>query len=69
MLRGCTHGNRIQLKDPNTRYSASDLAKDITNVDASGVFLKGGWTEGAHSDFWHPETYHLIASVLEQIRG
>lgn len=58
----------VTLKDTSTGYTAADFAKDITNVDASSVYLTGGWTEGGHSDFWHPQTLHLIASLVEQAR-
>lgn len=59
---------RVVLKDIDESYSQSDFGSDITNVDASSVYLKGGFAEGGHSDFWHPQTLHLIASVVEQVR-
>jgi hypothetical protein len=59
----------IVLRPPGEKYSSADFAHDITNVDASGLFVNGGWAEGGHSDFWHPHTLHLIASVVEQVRG
>jgi hypothetical protein len=49
-------------------YSDADFSKDITNVDASRYFVGGGWVEGAHSDFWHEETLHLITSVVDKAR-
>jgi hypothetical protein len=58
----------IPLRPVDTTYTPSDFSKDITNVDASHVFSKGPWVEGSHSDFWHDETFHLIASVVEQVR-
>jgi hypothetical protein len=58
----------ITLCPIDTPYSEADFSHDITNVDASQVFTEGGWVEGAHSDFWHTETLHLITSVVEQVR-
>ncbi|MBR0845460.1 hypothetical protein JQ607_35170 [Bradyrhizobium liaoningense] len=49
-------------------YSDNAFSKDITNVNASRYFTGGGWIEGAHSQFWHEETMHLIASLVEQVR-
>jgi hypothetical protein len=57
----------VALRPVDSRYSASDFSKDITNVDASQIFTEGGWTEGGHSDFWHTQTLHLIASMVEQV--
>lgn len=58
----------IELLRVDTRYPDTAFATDITNVDASDFFTGGGWIEGAHSQFWHSETMHLIASVIEQVR-
>ncbi len=59
----------IALRPVESPYSKADFSRDITNVDASHLFTQGGWAEGAHSDFWHTETLHLIASVVEQVRA
>jgi hypothetical protein len=59
----------ITMRPVDEPYSGTDFSKDITNVDASGYYVGGGWVEGAHSDFWHAETLHLIASVVEQVRS
>lgn len=56
------------MLDPGTPYPGDAFAKDITNVDASGVFCADERFVGAHSDIWHQETFHLIASVVEQVR-
>lgn len=61
--------SRVVLKGTDTKYTEADFAADITNVDASRLFVDGGWTEGGHSDFWHEETMHLIASIVEQTRS
>lgn len=58
----------ISLQAVDTPYPAAAFSKDITNVNASKYFAGGGWIEGAHSEFWHAQTMHLIASVVEQVR-
>jgi hypothetical protein len=58
----------IDLLTVDTCYPDKAFSKDITNVNASEYFIGGGWIEGAHSQFWHMETIHLIASLVEQIR-
>jgi hypothetical protein len=61
------HIGWIEIHPVDSPYSNSDFSKDITNVNASRLFRKGGWAEGGHSDFFHAETLHLITSVVEQI--
>src|ERR1700733_1189471 len=58
----------IALRPSTIPYSDHDFAHDITNVDASAYFTRGGLAEEAHSDFWQEETLHLIASIAEQVR-
>jgi len=58
----------IEMRPVEQRYGLDDFAKDITNVDASAYYVGGPWAEGAHSQFWHTETMHLIASMVEQVR-
>lgn len=59
---------RSEFKPVTTPYTDRDFEKDVTNVDASRIFIKGGSAEGAHSNIWHEETLHLIASLTEQTR-
>ncbi len=59
----------INLLSIDTPYPATAFNKDITNVNASEYFIGGGWIEGSHSQFWHTETMHLIASLVEQVRS
>lgn len=59
----------VDLQPLGQAYPDSAFSKDITNVNASQYFTGGGWIEGAHSQFWHKETMHLIASLVEQVRG
>ncbi len=58
----------ISLHSVDTPYPDTAFDKDITNVNASEYFTGGGWVEGSHSQFWHTETIHLIASLVEQVR-
>ena len=58
----------ISLLAVDTPYPETAFYKDITNVNASDYFTSGGWIGGAHSEFWHTETMHLIASLVEQVR-
>jgi hypothetical protein len=58
----------VNLHSIDTSYPATSFDKDITNVNASEYFTGGGWIEGAHSQFWHAETIHLVASLVEQVR-
>jgi hypothetical protein len=58
-----------RMRTVDTAYSGADFSKDITNVNASQYFAGGGWIEGAHSDFWHTETLHLITSVIDQVKS
>jgi len=58
----------VNLQPVNSPYSESAFSKDITNVNASEYFTGGAWIEGAHSEFWHTETMHLVASLIEQVR-
>lgn len=62
------HIGSIGLQAVGTPYPDTAFSKDITNVNASEYFTGGGWIEGAHSEFWHAETMHLIAGLVEQVR-
>jgi hypothetical protein len=52
------------------RYPHSDLASPIVNVDASRRYRRGRFTrpEGAHSDFWYPESIHLLLTLADYAR-
>jgi hypothetical protein len=58
----------IMMRPVDEPYAGDDFSMDIINVNASQYYVGGGWLEGAHSDFWHTETLHLIVSVAEQVR-
>ena len=65
----CDRIGSTRMRPDDTSYGNNDFTMDITNVDASQYYKGGGWIGGAHSDFWHTETLHLIASVVEQVRS
>lgn len=58
----------INLHAVDKPYSDTDFSMDLINVNGAEYFTGGGWIEGAHSQFWHAETMHLIASLVEQSR-
>jgi hypothetical protein len=66
-LSPSTRIKSIALLDDGTPYPEDSFIKDITNIDASLVFKASEPFVGAHSDLWHPETFHLIASVVDQV--
>ena len=62
--------NRIgwsTMKAVDEPYDSSLFNKDITNVDASQVFTADEWIQGGHSNIWHQETLHLIATLTSSI--
>lgn len=59
---------RVPLQDIGTSYT---LARDkrLINVDASHLYVKGmRIAGGAHSDFYHPESAHLLLSLADAAR-
>jgi hypothetical protein len=48
-------------------YTPADLDHRLVNVDA-GRYYRAGGIIGAHSDFHHPETAHLMLSLAEHSR-
>ncbi|WP_223186642.1 hypothetical protein [Streptomyces sp. CBMA29] len=62
----------IRLRTTRTAYRLDDLDHRIVNVDA-GWLYRGGWgtrlsPAGAHSDFQHPESSHLLLSLASHSR-
>ncbi|MBU2667957.1 alpha/beta hydrolase [Actinoplanes bogorensis] len=47
----------VPLRATAETYASTDFQR-LTNVDAS-------WRYGGHSDFWYPETIHLMLSLME----
>lgn len=52
------------LRRPDEPYGVEHFSERIVNVDASWRFRHGRWwhPSGAHSDFHHPESAHLLFS-------
>ncbi|WP_433917406.1 hypothetical protein OIE50_50640 [Streptomyces canus] len=62
------HIARLLLQDIGTSYTFA-REKRLINVDASHLYLKGRRiTGGAHSDFYHPESAHLLLSLANAAR-
>ena len=62
------HG--ITLRRESDPYTAGDFSTaKIVNVDAAWLY-KGKPLDpvGAHSDFWHHESMHLVLSLTEHVR-
>ncbi|GGV90664.1 hypothetical protein [Streptomyces massasporeus] len=70
--RGATapaeHIARMPLQDIGTAYKFT-RDKRLINVDASHLYVKGMHIAGgAHSDFYHPESAHLLLSLADAAR-
>jgi hypothetical protein len=62
------HLQELPLHEVKAPY---DFPRDVRllNVNASHRFLDGSWlTGGAHSDFYHPESAHLLLSLADAAR-
>ena len=61
---------RIKLHKVDEPYAPCDFSRRVVNVDSSWRFRRGRWLkpEGAHSDFWYPESAHLVLSVANLSR-
>jgi Alpha/beta hydrolase of unknown function (DUF900) len=62
----------IRLLTTRTAYRREDLDQHIVNVDADWLY-RGSWRTrlspaGAHSDFQHPESSHLLLSLASLTR-
>ncbi|MFJ9036145.1 hypothetical protein ACIRF8_06115 [Streptomyces sp. NPDC102406] len=61
--------HHTRLHAPERPYMDAELHHRLVAVNASRVYRGGFWTfPGAHSDLWHPETAHLLLSLMEQAR-
>jgi hypothetical protein len=60
----------LTLRPLSTPYQRRELDFRIVNIDASRRFKRGrAWRpEGAHSDFWYPESAHLLLSLADLAR-
>jgi hypothetical protein len=65
--RGATepagHIATIPLLPQDAAYDASMFSSRIVNVDATWRYERESWVTGAHSGFWHPESFHLFLSL------
>jgi hypothetical protein len=57
------------LRPLNEGYDPSELDHQLINVDASWLYRDGPRVaQGAHSDFWYPESIHLLLSLAAMAR-
>lgn len=61
---------QVRLHDMDTAYHRDELKTRIVNVDASRRYRRGRlWhPAGAHSDFWYPDSAHLLLSLADLAR-
>ncbi|MFI6869016.1 hypothetical protein [Nocardia sp. NPDC050406] len=60
----------IRLRALGEEYGYDDFEARIVNVDANWRYRSGRFrrVEGAHSDFWYPESAHLILGLANLAR-
>lgn len=70
VLEPAEHVSGLSLRSATTPYRRDDFPTPIVNVDASARFRHGRWSlpQGAHSDYWYPESAHLILSLANLAR-
>jgi esterase/lipase superfamily enzyme len=51
-------------------YPHGELNHPLINVDASWLYQRGRWLlpQGAHSDYWYPESVHLLLTLAAHAR-
>jgi hypothetical protein len=59
-----------RLRNVSDDYQPAELTARIVNIDASWRYRAGRWLNpaGAHSDFQHEESYHLLLSLMNFAR-
>ncbi|CAL9669756.1 hypothetical protein SUDANB105_07433 [Streptomyces sp. enrichment culture] len=57
----------LALLPTGRRYRFPRTAR-LLNIDASACYRTGGLPHGAHSDYLHPESAHLLMSLAEAAR-
>lgn len=64
------HVSATNLRSSTTPYRRDDFPTPIVNIDASTRFRRGRWLkpQGAHSDYWYPESAHLLLSLANLAR-
>jgi hypothetical protein len=58
----------VPLKGVDENYTDADFGHRITNIDAGWLFTKKKAVVGAHSDYWHEESVHLLLSLADLVR-
>ena len=58
------------LRDVSEDYQPAELTARIVNIDASWRYRACRWLNpaGAHSDFQHEESYHLLLTLMDFAR-
>jgi len=65
---GAVGASTIKLHPLDSDYTADEFTK-LTNVNAKWLYRRGSFSmQGAHSDFWHPESIHLLLSLASLSR-
>ncbi|MBT2382469.1 alpha/beta hydrolase [Streptomyces sp. ISL-11] len=63
------HLHTMPLHVPSVPYAFPDPPARILNVDATEIYRESGLrVEGAHSDFFHPESAHLLLTLADHAR-
>jgi hypothetical protein len=59
-----------RLRPVDEDYTPAELTARIVNIDASWCYRAGKWLNpaGAHSDFQHEESYHLLLTLMNFAR-
>jgi len=51
-------------------YNPNELDHPLLNIDASWLYQRSqALPQGAHSDFWYPESIHLLLTLAAQARN
>lgn len=61
----------ITLRPVEQDYTDHELYHPLINVDASRLYRRGRRVlpQGAHSDFWYPESIHLLLTLAAHARN
>jgi esterase/lipase superfamily enzyme len=60
----------VKLRPINHDYDPDELAHPLINMDASWLYQRGrALPQGAHSDFWYPESIHLLLALAAHARS
>lgn len=60
----------ITLRPVEQAYPVDELDYSLINIDASWLYRRGRrmFPQGAHSDFWYPESIHLLLTLADRTR-